>query len=127
MRATFTCLLFLILPTAALAQLPPICQVPNPPLAKTCASACILCELDGYTSTTTQTSQGQIIPGYCTQVVHSMGYIGFVAGSVDLTFEVAVGACTLGNSIEMGVFQTDDCQTFDLVTDCNTAMFTGNT
>ncbi len=127
MRATFTCLLFLILPAAALAQLPPICQIPNPPLAKTCASACILCELDGYTSTTTQTSQGQIIPGYCTQVVHSMGYIGFVAGSVDLTFEVAVGACTLGNSIEMGVFQTDDCQTFDLVTDCNTAMFTNNT
>lgn len=127
MRATFTSLLFLILPTAVLAQLPPICQIPNPPLAKTCSSACILCELDGYTSTTTQTSQGQIIPGYCTQVVHSMGYIGFVAGSVDLTFQVAVGACTLGNSIEMGVFQTDDCQTFDLVTDCNTAMFTNNT
>ena len=55
-----------------------------------------------------------------------MGYMGFVAGSTDLTIQVDVGACTQGNSIEMGIFQTDDCQGFTLVSDCNTAMFTGN-
>lgn len=108
------------------AQLPPACPVPNPPLAKTCSQACVLCNLDGYTSTTTQGIQGQVIPGFCTMVVHSMGYIGFVAGSTDLTIEVSVGACTQGNSIEMGIYQTDDCQNFTLVSDCNTAMFTGN-
>jgi len=120
-------LLFLFLSKTAFAQLPPMCQIPNPPLAKTCATACILCDLDGYASTTTQTTPGQQIPGYCTQVVHSMGYIGFVAGSTNLTFDVTVGNCTTGNSIEMGLYQTDDCQTFNLVGDCNTAMFTGNT
>lgn len=125
-RAIPATLFILFLFHASLAQLPPACQNPNPPLAKTCNSACILCDLDGYMSSTTQTVQGQQIPGYCTQVVHSMGYMGFVAGSVDLTIEVAVGNCSLGNSIEMGIFQTDDCQNFTLVSDCNTAMFTGN-
>lgn len=119
-------LLFLILKNPAFAQLPPACAVPNPPLGKTCTQACILCNLDDYSSTTTQTIQGQVIPGYCTQVVHSMGYIGFVAGSTDLTIQVDVGTCTQGNSIEMGIFQTDDCQSFNLVSNCNTAMFTGN-
>ncbi|MCB9305463.1 MAG: gliding motility-associated C-terminal domain-containing protein [Lewinellaceae bacterium] len=118
-------IIFSCLP-GAFSQLPPACAIPNPPLAKTCSQSCILCNLDGYTSTTTQTVQGQIIPGYCTQVVHSMGYIGFVAGTTDLSIQVDVGACTLGNSIEMGIYRTEDCQTFDLVSDCNTAMFTGN-
>ena len=119
-------LLLLLCSTQAFAQLPPACTINNPPMAKTCSSACILCELNGYTSATTQTVQGQIIPGYCTQVVHSMGYIGFVAGSTNLSIEVTIGACTIGNSIEMGIYQTDNCQTFTLVGDCNTAMFTGN-
>ncbi|MBL7798922.1 MAG: hypothetical protein JNJ90_20660, partial [Saprospiraceae bacterium] len=127
MKVICTLLLLFLWIKAVFAQLPPACPIPNPPLAKTCASACILCELDGYSSATTQSSQGQQIPGFCTQVVHSMGYIGFVAGSTNLTFDVTVGNCTLGNSIEMGLYQTDDCQSFNLVGDCNTAMFTGNT
>ncbi|MBL7776382.1 MAG: hypothetical protein JNK89_10300, partial [Saprospiraceae bacterium] len=108
------------------AQLPPTCTINNPPLAKQCNQACILCNLDGYSAATTQTVQGQQIPGYCTQIVHSMGYIGFIAGSTDLSIQVDIGTCTIGNSIEMGIYQTDDCQTFNLVGDCNTAMFTGN-
>ncbi|HAD12227.1 MAG TPA: hypothetical protein DCF33_07290, partial [Saprospirales bacterium] len=127
MRFFLFSLVFWTVTHQTFAQLPPVCQGSNPPLAKTCSGACILCQLDGYASTTTQTTQGQIIPGYCTQVVHSMGYIGFVAGSTDLTIEVTVGNCTLGNSIEMGIYATDDCQQFTLVSDCNTAMFSGNT
>ncbi|MFN0014155.1 MAG: hypothetical protein ACKVU2_06365 [Saprospiraceae bacterium] len=127
MRSALSLLFCWAFAQSALAQLPPMCQIPNPPLAKTCATACILCELDGYSSTTTQTTPGQTIPGYCTFVVHSMGYIGFVAGSTNLTFEVTVGACTQGNSIEMGMYQTDDCQTFTLVSECNTEMFTNTT
>lgn len=127
MKVICTLLLLFLWSKTVFAQLPPVCPIPNPPLAKTCATACILCELDGYSSATTQSSQGQQIPGFCTQIVHSMGYIGFVAGSTNLTFDVTVGNCTLGNSIEMGLYQTDDCQSFNLVGDCNTAMFTGNT
>ncbi len=126
MKHLYTLLFILLCQAEVFAQLPPACSTPNPPLAKTCSSACILCDLDGYSSATTQTSQGQILPGFCTQVVHSMGYMGFVAGSTDLSIQVDVGACTLGNSIEMGIYQTDDCQDFTLVSDCNTAMFTGN-
>ncbi|MBK8920028.1 MAG: hypothetical protein IPM81_00695 [Saprospirales bacterium] len=126
MKIPYILLLCFIFPNVAFSQIPAPCPSTNPPLAKTCSSACILCNLDGYSATTTQTTQGQIIPGFCTQIVHSMGYMGFVAGSTDLTIQVDVGACTQGNSIEMGIFQTEDCQGFTLVSDCNTAMFTGN-
>lgn len=126
MKHFYISALLFFLSFQAAAQLPPACTINNPPLAKQCNQACILCELDGYASATTQTVQGQIIPGYCTQVVHSMGYVGFVAGSTNLSIEVTIGTCTLGNSIEMGIYQTDDCQNFELVGDCNTAMFTGN-
>lgn len=127
MKASGILVFVLIFCTRVFAQLPPVCGAPNPPLAKTCGQACILCNLDGYTSGTTQTTQGQILPGFCTQVVHSMGYMGFVAGSSNLTIQVSVGNCTLGNSIEMGIYQSENCQDFNLVSDCNTAMFTGNT
>ncbi|TNE59678.1 MAG: T9SS type B sorting domain-containing protein [Bacteroidetes bacterium] len=124
MRSTFTVLLLILFSKVATAQLPPPCGIQNPPMAKTCATACILCDLDGYSSMTTQTIIGQVIPDYCTFIVHSMGYIGFVAGSTDLSIQVDVGNCSLGNSIEMGIYQTDDCMEFELVGDCNTAMFT---
>ena len=126
MRPLYIFIFSILCITDIFAQLPPACAINNPPLAKQCSQACILCELDGYASATTQTIQGQIIPDYCTQVVHSMGYVGFVAGSANLSIQVDIGACTQGNSIEMGIFQTDDCQEFTLVGDCNTAMFTGN-
>ena len=126
MKAFSILLFFLIFSIRVFSQLPPVCAAPNPPVAKTCSQACILCNLDGYTSSTTQTTQGQILPGFCTQVVHSMSYMGFVAGSSDLTIQVSVGNCTVGNSIEMGIYQTDNCQEFNLVSDCNTAMFTNN-
>lgn len=127
MKASGALMFILIFSPRLFAQLPPACANANPPVAKTCAQACILCNLDGYTSGTTQTTQGQILPGFCTQVVHSMSYMGFVAGSSNLTIQVTVGNCTLGNSIEMGIYQSDNCQEFNLVSDCNTAMFTGNT
>lgn len=92
-------------------------------MANTCAAACVVCDLDGYSNATQNAQPGQSPPGYCTFVVHTMGWVGFVAGSTDLTISVDVGDCTTGNSIEMGIYQTPDCNTFELVSDCNTAMF----
>jgi PKD-like domain len=114
--------LILLVPLPIFAQFPPVCASANVPLAKTCAQACVVCDLDGFSSATTQGIPGQAPPDFCTQVVHSMGWIGFVAGSTNLSIQVNVGACTQGNAIEMGMYKSEGCQTFSMVSDCNTFM-----
>ena len=91
-------------------------------LSNDCADACVVCELNGAAGTTSHTIPGNAPPGYCTFVVHSIRYFAFVAGSTSLSFNVNVTGCTLGNSIELGVYDTPDCSSFNLVSNCNTYM-----
>jgi len=50
-----------------------------------------------------------------------MQYIGFFAGSEDLTIRVTVGSCSGGvNSLEVGFFYTEDCQNFERISFCDT-------
>lgn len=98
----------------------------NPtPLSNFCSDACITCELDGLSAITTHSIVGTVPPGYCTFFPHSMQWVGFVAGSVNLSFTVTVSNCTQGNSIELGVYESLDCNTYNLVSNCHTAMFVG--
>lgn len=100
----------------------------NPvPLSLTCADACVVCDLNGVSARTTNTTQGQSPPGYCTMVVHSMQWLAFVAGSANLSINVAVSGCNQNNGVEMGIYASDDCQTFRLVSNCNTNMFNNQT
>ncbi|MBK8558172.1 MAG: hypothetical protein IPL65_21640 [Lewinellaceae bacterium] len=107
------------------AQNLPICQGGELP-ASSCASSCVVCDLNGYSNTTVQITPGSPPPGFCTQVVHNIGWIGFIAGSVDLSIDVEVFPCTLGNSIEMGIYEGPNCTSYNLVSNCNTAMFQNN-
>jgi hypothetical protein len=110
--------------STAYAQAP--CS-PGQPMANTCSAACVVCDLDGYTNSSSLGTPGQSPPGFCTFVVHTSGWVGFVAGSTDLSIDVAVGSCSVGNSIEMGIYNTPDCNTFNLISECNTEMFQSNT
>jgi gliding motility-associated-like protein len=96
-------------------------------LASSCGGSCIVCDLNGYSNATIQVMPGSAPPGFCTQVVHNIGWVGFIAGSVNLTIEVEVLPCTLGNSIEMGIYSAPNCQNSALVSNCNTAMFQNTT
>ncbi len=96
-------------------------------LAFSCNESCIVCDLNGYSNATMQVMPGSAPPGFCTQVVHNIGWVGFIAGSNNLTIEVEVMPCTLGNSIEMGIYSAPNCQSSTLVSNCNTAMFQNNT
>ncbi len=51
-----------------------------------------------------------------------MKYVAFIAGSTSLSLNVAVGGCTLGSAIEMGIYESPNCQLFNLVSNCNTMM-----
>jgi gliding motility-associated-like protein len=96
-------------------------------LSNFCADACLVCDLNGVSARTTHTIVGQTPPGYCTMFSHSMQWLAFIAGSTNLSFNVSVSNCNQPNGVEMGVYESDDCQTFRLVSNCNTNMFANQT
>lgn len=106
-------------------------QTPQPcgPLAQMtsfCSEACVICDIDGYTGVNDLTAQGQGFGEFCTTEYNNMQYIAFIAGSVDLTIQVDVSNCSgFIPSLEVGFFQTDDCQNFDPITDCDTDIQSG--
>jgi len=106
-------------------------QAPEPcgPQAETtsfCADACVICDIDGYTGNNNLTAQGQGFAEFCTSQYNNMQYISFIAGSVDLTIQVDVSNCIGGvGSLEVGFFQTDDCENFSEITDCDTDIQSG--
>ena len=101
---------------------------PNPVMfSNTCTDACLVCDLNGVMGRTTNTIPGQSPPGYCTMVVHSMQWLAFIPGTPNLSFNVSVSACVQNNGVEMGMYASSDCQTFKLVSNCNTNMYNNQT
>lgn len=72
-----------------LAGQPGIC---TPPAAMTsfCSQACIICDINGFQGRNNSNITGQAPPGFCTSFVHHMQWIGFIAGSTNLSIEVHV-------------------------------------
>lgn len=89
-------------------------------MTSTCLEACVVCDIDGFTGTNNLTIQGQTFPGFCTTIYHNMSYIAFIAGTENLTINVSVTNCTINEGVEIGIFESLDCETFTAVTDCNT-------
>lgn len=85
-----------------------------------CKDACIICNIDGFTGVNSYTVQGQAPPGFCTSYVHNIKWIAFQAGSVDLQLEVSVFNCQKGSGLEIGIYKSLDCNTFELVSNCET-------
>ncbi|MEO1260806.1 MAG: gliding motility-associated C-terminal domain-containing protein [Bacteroidota bacterium] len=122
-----------LLATTLTAQIPAPCG-PNPAMTSTCVSACVICDIDGFTGRNDLSAQGQTFNGFCTTVFHNMNYIAFVAGSENLSVKVTVTNCNIGWGLEIGFFESPDCETFIPVTECNTNVsenssftFTNNT
>ncbi len=105
-------------------QLPTFAQPapcgPNPGMTSTCAEACVICDIDGFTGRNNLTAQGQIIPNFCTTIYNNINFISFIAGSEDIEIEVEVTNCTLNTGLEIGFFESSDCETFTSITDCDT-------
>ncbi len=93
---------------------------PNPDMKPFCSEACIICDINGFTGINSDGVQGQAPPGFCTNNVHHMQWIGFIAGSTNLTLSVSVFNCQNGNGLEVGIYYSLDCQTFQLVSNCDT-------
>ncbi len=93
---------------------------PNPEMTSFCDEACIICDINGFTGINDDPATGQAPPGFCTNVVHHMQWIGFIAGSTNLTLAVKVFNCQQNQGLEVGIYRSLDCQTFQIVSNCDT-------
>lgn len=102
-------------------QLPQPCG-PNPVMANTCATACVICNIDGYVGTNDLQAGGQGFNDFCSSP-NDMHYIAFIAGSTSLSIRIEVDNCSNPNStywrsLDIGFFQSDDCENFNAITTC---------
>ena len=114
------CLFLLIFCAITKAQ-PAPCG-PDPAMTPTCLEACVICDINGYTGINNNPETGQAPPGFCTTTVHHIQWLAFIAGSTNLTIELKVFGCqNTGNwnGLEVGIYESLDCQTFNLVTNCD--------
>lgn len=93
---------------------------PAPEMTSFCDEACIICDINGFTGINDDQAQGEAPPGFCTTQVHHMQWIGFIAGSTDLTLSVTVFNCQFNEGLEVGIYRSLDCETFQLVSNCDT-------
>lgn len=87
-----------------------------------CVDACAICDIDGFTGRNTSMGQGQDLANgpFCTTFTHNMNFIAFIAGTENLELEVRVSNCTINFGLEIGIFESFDCENFSPVTFCNT-------
>lgn len=111
---------FLTLSAAVALHAQPVPCGPAPEMTSFCSEACIICDIDGFTGINDDPSQGQAPFGFCTNQVHHMQWIGFIAGSTNLTLEVKVFNCQMNEGLEVGIYQSLDCDEFQLVSNCDT-------
>lgn len=119
-------ILHFLLITSILAQ-PMPCTLPAE-MTPFCEEACIICSIDGFQGRHESAVRGVLPDDFCTTFVHNGQWIAFIAGSVDLTVDIAVSNCNFNNAgLEIGIYEGIDCQNFRRVSNCNTNARPGQT
>jgi len=93
---------------------------PDPATTSTCLEACVICDIDGFTGTNDTPLGGQGFDEFCTTEYNRMGYIAFIAGTENLEIQVTVTNCIGFSGLEVGIFESADCENFSAVTFCDT-------
>ena len=88
-------------------------------MTPTCIEACVICDIDGFQGNNDSNTSGQEPPGFCTNTAHHMQWIAFIAGSTNLTLTVTPSNCDEGDGLEVGIYQSLTCNTFQLVSNCD--------
>lgn len=97
------------------------CDPMNPEMTPTCAEACIICDINGFTGRHDSDIIGEAPPlfqGDCTLQVHNMQWIAFIAGSTDLRISLAVSNCEQGLGLEFGLYEGLGCDNFERISNC---------
>ncbi len=124
MRILLATILLFATATISHAQLPDLCPPNTIALSNTCALSCVLCDFTTFSSSNNTTTAGQQVPPtFCPgQAIlpHNVQWIGFVAGSSNITMSITPVNCNLGNNngLQVGIWGTTDCSSFSLVSNC---------
>jgi gliding motility-associated-like protein len=113
--ATVFCLLFYSVKVTAQ---PEVCPLTDADMTPTCIEACIICDIDGYAGTHSSSVNGELPDDFCTFFVHNAQWIAFQAASEDLRIELTVSNCDIGVGLEMAIYQSSDCENFEMVSNC---------
>lgn len=79
----------------------------------------MICDIDGFQGNNESNTTGQEPPGFCTNTAHHMQWIAFIAGSTNLTLTVTPSNCDAGDGLEVGIYHSLNCNTFQLVSNCD--------
>lgn len=115
----FFLVIFYLFVFSLIAQ-PEPCVDP-PTMTSFCNDACIICDIDGFTGRHNANIVGQAPPGFageCTFVAHNMQWIAFIAGSTNLSVNMAVSNCDQDFGLEFGLYEGIDCQNFRRISNC---------
>ena len=111
----------LSLAATLLSAQPQPCGDP-PAMTSFCADACVICDIDGFTGRNDLAIRGQRVDNFCTTFNHNMSFIAFIAGTENLSIDVSVDNCVSGTvlGLEIGIFESFDCENFKSVSECDT-------
>ncbi len=123
MKSTLGILVLLLFVSSnILIAQPEPCDSANASMTSLCEDACIVCDIDGFTGRHEGDIQNTLPDGFCTNVQHNGQWIAFIAGSIDLAIELTTSNCDLNVGLEIGIYESFDCVTHRLVSQCFGAM-----
>ncbi len=87
-----------------------------------CDQACIICDINGFQGINDSDVPGLAPADFCTNTQHNIQWIAFMAGSTNLTLNVAVSNCQSNEGLEVAIYLSTDCETFQMVSNCDTGI-----
>ena len=84
-----------------------------------CNDACIICDIDGFNGINNENQNGVAPDDFCTTTQHNIQWIAFIAGTENISIEVAVGNCQIGWGLEVGIYESINCENPEMVTMCD--------
>ena len=84
-----------------------------------CNDACIICDIDGFNGINNENQNGIAPDDFCTTTQHNIQWIAFIAGTENISIEVAVGNCQTGWGLEVGIYESINCEDPEMVTICD--------
>ena len=112
MRYLYLCGLLFLLVNTLNAQ----CNSPFPP-SLTCADAPVICNLNGYCSTSGVENAIDTPDIFCGNIENNQ-WLAFVAGSADLELYLDVVNCSNEFGLQAQIFETNNCSDFTPVSNC---------
>ena len=112
------------------SQLPGECpEGVNPPVAPFCAETCTLCDdgIDGYVGMNVPTDNWEAPPDFCAPQFHAVQWLAFVAGSPSITFNFTPTSCQDGPGLQVAIYGSQDCTSWQQVSNCDPAVPEGST